>query len=540
MSLSDKIQLAITSVNIDKLREYKDICNILHTGENSLEYTPSDMPSDSIYETIVRMTRDSEEVEEFSTMHGTTMWMGTIPKPDQIVELENALVMPKFNGNSCGIKLIREGIKFILAKAHTRGKDIGFSRKNLDITQKLSLMPHFVKTLEELNSVDPDYILPNGLIFNEIMTISMRGELVVFDKNISESPESYVAGKLKINIDEYMRCVDTIEFIPFEISDISTIDMSIVPTQFDAGIILRNICGIEYPCKILDKLTEENIRDTYYEFADELNEPIDGVVYVNQDWTYPKTEADTKKSVYGKYAWKPFTEFASKLENIEYSVDSLGKYSMEFIYTPTKANGKTYTRAKVAIKSFIEKLRGIGIGSTMNITLNKLTCPYINEYIPEEDIVPYELITECVYCGNTLKTRKTKTTILLICDNNMCKGRLVQRWIHFLKMLQIKGVSDKKINKFDDICAANIISKLLVNIRGNTNLNRYSFVETIKLVDIRTLLIALGYGGAKQVEKLVPSIVSPGALALLNLDVIWSIIGDDAFARDIITAIRIL
>ena len=79
--------------------ELIDICNRLHKGEEIEGYNASDLPSDAIYEKCIRDLKkviNNEPLEVSKTDNKTNdkdntpiMFMGSIPKPEHIVEIDS-------------------------------------------------------------------------------------------------------------------------------------------------------------------------------------------------------------------------------------------------------------------------------------------------------------------------------------------------------------------------------------------------------------------------------------------------------------------
>ena len=299
-SLSHLIRSAITSHNTAELYRLKDICDRLHNGVPSyLDYTADDLPNDTLYEELNRTIKSSQAGIPILTSRGMQhntiikdgkqinnkaylrdnllpdLWMGSIPKQQSIVSFDNAIMMPKFDGCSCGVKYSR-CIDLKPTKATTRGTDAAFRKQTSNILEKYisiskpitealnssaALMFEFNKQdssngtndTNELGSsndmtksiknkltkpnntsnssnqsIDIDNInnfniVDEGVLpFSYATSINIRGEIVLTNKTLTTSPPAaYVAGKLNGGMDVWNKAVNTMQFLPYEIMKIT-------------------------------------------------------------------------------------------------------------------------------------------------------------------------------------------------------------------------------------------------------------------------------------------------------------------------------
>ena len=149
--MSSRLQIdlaeAIDDNDTDELRRLLNICDMLHKGVGSISgYEEKDMPTDEKYEEAKAAYRDLETLETIThskvidiedyNPKGTSIkadnskatknaliYMDGIEITEHIPELNNVILMPKFDGCSVGVEIIKSGKEFIITRAHTRGTD---------------------------------------------------------------------------------------------------------------------------------------------------------------------------------------------------------------------------------------------------------------------------------------------------------------------------------------------------------------------------------------------------------------------------------
>ena len=564
MSLVDSIKTGIAKKDIVLLYKLKDICDRIHaTGDVYNEYGPEDLPSDILYEEMVKLINDnavdlkivthkniglnssyirkdglgvsSNEINHMHDKHIHDLWMGSITKLTEIKDIPDAILLPKFDGCSCGVRLKRSIInnEFEVVEALTRGTEEGFITKKSNITEKFNRISDLL--LKNLSSPEiSQYILLNGRRFSEITSLTLRGEIVLKDKNITPSaPASYIAGKINGYIEVWENALDNIEFIPYEFIRCYFSDNKrdiYIPTQIETINILSQAKLFNYPYEIceLSESSSEYIEKHFNKLSETLSEPIDGVVYCSTEWKYPLHNEETKPKAYGKFAWKPNSEATSVLREVDCTLSRDGKFNFILIYDPVNIKGKSYRQAKTAT-SRLQLLHGIGIGSVITIKLAGDISPMVVDYVEDSNITAYELPTSCPFCNEKtlLKNGKTPT---LSCTNLKCKEILKQKMINFIKIIGIKGIAEGKLNQLQTISFESLHKKYLMKVLDLKNI--------LRNIDTRTFMMALGIGGKNKITNLIPSGINPTLSIYDNLDSVMSVLNkyydSDPFVKDII------
>ena len=508
------VRSAIANRDIKQMYELKDICDHIHsTGLNYKGYTREDLIEDELYEEMIRkinelskkttqvfkkgvnenggyIRKDSnlKSIEGITKLKRTReiktvddLWMGSVIKIQKVPDFdEDVILLPKFDGCSCCVRLVRDDLSksFALDVATTRGTEIGFDLERSNLTHKI---------------VDLISDLITKMSKHDFYNVTIRGEIVRKHKNIN-APASWVAGKINGGDKVWKDAVDELVYIPFEITRINSstnypfidggyidVEKNIVPTQIESCDIL----SIDYPYDILMNPTLKDIMDFFDELQHNIDNPIDGVVYCPISWTYPTTKERTQPKQYGKYAWKPSSEGTSILTDVEYSISKEGRIELKFEYEPVMINGKNYKHAKCAINSYFEKIEGISFGDIVIIKLCGDISPYIASFEKNYNTTPFNLPKKCPFCNNDTEIVTKNKKKMLFCTNKNCRGILSQCMLMFLSSMQIKGIADKTLSKEKNIT--------LETIDHNYICNKYDLIEIFKNKTINNLLIGLGF-----------------------------------------------
>lgn len=508
MSLITLIKTAIVERNVEELYRLKNICDQIHsTGEEYDGYTIEDLPSDTLYEEMVSVLKLIAETlsdqltktkrptsTSTSTNHEewiSEMWMGSVPKLAEIDPIETAIMIPKYDGCSAGIKLMRNVDKFITTQAITRGTTVGANIRQTNIIEKIQTIDNTLT--EGLSNLE--YSFENGKEFADVHTISIRCEVIIKDKSIcTTAPASVVAGKINGYMDVWNEFKDNLELIPFEIMRITFIDDTrYIPTQIESIDIFRQM-DFDIPFSLVN-LTEDGqntVKSCYEKLCTTIPHPIDGVIYCSMNWTYPHLEEQTKPKQYGKYAWKPNSEVTTVMRGVDYTIARDGKFTFIIRYDPVKIGGKNYKQAKTATSRMI-KLKGIGIGSIITVKISNDIIPMVEDFIENESIEPFEFPDMCPFCNTPTTLLSTAKTATLKCHNAHCPGQLKQKMLNFLKTVGIKGIAEAGLNKLQAI-------QFVLLIEAFPNINIWPVMMS---VDIQTFLIAIGVGAKLAVNKLL-------------------------------------
>lgn len=565
-----EIKYAIANNDIKQMYYLKDICDKLHSGMDECNgYTK--LPEDQLYEEMNEKIKDisayqvlSSQIEtnlkmlaaEISVInkrglnHAITinsngkevngnlcfthddklpeLWMGSIPKQNTIAKVNSALIMPKFDGCSCGVKYVKSCVgTFEPKKATTRGVNDAFRKQSSDILQKFETISSPMTSALNSNVV-LEFKFSNGRLLSEAESINIRGEIVAKNKSdIFTAPASYIAGKLNGGFDIWEKSSSKIEFIPFEIIIVKFSDGEYVPTQKEVNAFFSS-CNLQH-YSIMESDIDENsldiIRKYFVETSNQLPEPMDGVVYCPSNWKYPRTKESKTPANYGKLAWKPSSEATSVLRSVEYTIARDGKITLILKYDPIKICGKTFKQAKTA-PTRMRKLTGIGIGSIVTVELCNDINPQIKDFEEDSSILPYEFITTCPFCGSPLKHETKKDVLTISCKNKLCPEIMIQKMKNFLTIINIKGIAEGKLRK---------LKKLTLEEVNDVLMRDDSIAKGLNNITLAGFMGAIGFGTSSQIERATANVNNRTPLTE-NLDLLDSIAQqmNDPFVYDVI------
>ena len=555
----NELIIAAQNNNIERIYQLLQICDLLHAGQSVEGYTINDLPLDAEYEYY----KNKYNYQTDTTItESTIMYMATIPKEKKIVEVENAIIMPKYDGVSAAMLFTKsdsvEHLKnspkmnnkniFILKYANTRGRTVGNIISNTDIKPKLEALINYITINEDI--VKNLFQLNSQNINISILNIAIRGELILNYKEIDLSgqtlnrPAAAVAGLINGGVDNFVSKIDKlcvqcyeIAYIDFINHDINQIQR-VIPTQQQTVIILKN-CYIYYkyinpsklvvnPQLLIDSkiYTSSNTLSVdfnviYNDLLKNIIYPTDGLVYCNQDWQYPQNKEAFGKRDYGKHAWKPTNSCYSFVENVEWPITKNGELNPIVIFREFMFNGSKYSQCKIAMGQLIEyQKKGFGIGAQLLISIVNLKTAHIDGIItPAKEV--YKIPTNCPYCnqkliledGKTVNSKSKESYIPkhLKCINNTCINQKIQKYAFFLTSLSKICSNLIYKNKDGKVIKSKISEKKLEQIyhdHGDLN-NKILLLYVPNMLDAlnslthENQLYVLSFGGIKQIQELI-------------------------------------
>lgn len=196
------------------------------------------------------------------------------------------------------------------------------------------------------------------------------------------------------------------------------------------------------------------------EKAKELGIPCDGVVWKINDIEYGNTLGRTDHHFFNAVAWKPEDEeYETWLKKIEWTMGRTGVLTPIAIFDPIDIDGTICERASLHNVSIMKETlhRGYSGQTLMVYKANQIIPQIASAGFPEssgdiEGIRVDQIPTECPICGGRLEVVCEVDTEVLMCVNEQCEGKLVNRLDHFCgkKGLDIKGLSKATLGKLVD------------------------------------------------------------------------------------------
>ena len=194
--------------------------------------------------------------------------------------------------------------------------------------------------------------------------------------------------------------------------------------------------------------SEKDVVDSYLEYKDGKREKLPNVI----DGLVLKVNNISLQSKLGVKDNKPNFSVALKFNSdraittvidIPPQVGRTGKITPVAFLKPVDLMGSTITKASLHNYSLIKEL-GIGIGAEVIIEKKGDIIPQVVDIITPGN--PFVNPTECPSCGGPLHD----DSVNLWCLNKNCKYKDIARITYWLEVLDIKGFSDKFIDKLWD------------------------------------------------------------------------------------------
>lgn len=533
---------AIIDEDAKELERLIEICDNLHREIETDGYTIDDIPPDELYmgmefklkELISRgVTRAIKPIEVHETKNLGEMWMGTdaiikSPMINDAVIGKKVIVAPKYDGCSCAVKLERGEKGFYVKLARTRGRDEGTTKKYTELTKEMS------ELLE-----DSDWFggIDNCVCLEGIKNLTVRGEIVVIDKSkLKQPPAPYVAGRINSNLKQLNKD-GIVGYRMFEIMKLERENGEVyIPNQLETMEILSEIDqALVYSVIVLDgnrKKAEKQLMDIYEEWKENLDEPIDGIVYTEPTWRYP-TQKEELGVNYGKYAMKPNVHSASRLTGISYVIQKDGKLIPSINFKQIVIEGRKISSARSSISDIYEFTanKHIHMNAIVEVMLSASISPVVKEARDDEDSInneTVELPRECPFCGGKLKlSKKTtsgKTVVTLACVNDSCFGVVIRKLERFFEYIGIKGIAYATIEKLyvvpDGVTdnLENRLRNLISEVGKRSNVGNAVKSATISnFVQAIDLLTKTGIEKDQELKPIRMNIVSSSIRQLINI-----------------------
>jgi DNA ligase (NAD+) len=232
------------------------------------------------------------------------------------------------------------------------------------------------------------------------------------------------------------------------------------------------------------------------EQRDSLDFEIDGIVYRN----------DNRKEFYeaGTTAHSPRGQIALKFENqgtetkllqITWQVSRNGILTPVAELEPVLVAGATISRATMHNYDFL-KLNDISIGDIVIVERAGDVIPKIIG-VAEKLGSKYNPPMNCPSCNTLLTTNN----VTLVCPNLSCPARLKQIINHWIKVVDIKGLGEKNIDKLisngllsnvGDLYSPKLSEKTLVSLLGKNGEKIYQEIQNKKSLPFNLFLTGLG------------------------------------------------
>lgn len=385
----------------------------------------------------------------------------------------------KLDGLTCRLTY-KDGL---LVRAETRGDGIVGS----DITEHIKQFPNvpFKIKKEGTYTIDGEVII-NKQDFNEVN-----------ENNEYKNPRNLAAGTLSA-LDTSLVAKRKLRFLGWDVIEGGT--NSLKANLNEAKELSFDVVPFWFNGNSANALNPKNLQsniDYVFDYAEEFGFPCDGVVFKFDDIEYGKSLGKTEHHFKNGIAYKKQDDtYKTKLINIEFTMGKTGTLTPTAIFEPVEIDGTTVERASVHNISILTKL-DLHIGDTIEVFKANMIIPQVKRNVSadermalgkEPDYIP--IPSACPICWGHAEIKQDNDSMVLVCTNDNCKGKLLGKLTHFVSKnaANIDGMSEATIEKFIELGWLN------------------GFEDIYNLKDHYDEMIKLEGFGEKSVKKLLDSI----------------------------------
>jgi len=170
--------------------------------------------------------------------------------------------------------------------------------------------------------------------------------------------------------------------------------------------------------------------------------PIDGLVFEINDIEYGNSLGSTSHHANKNLAFKFADDaFETIFRGVELKTGRTGTVSITVLFDPVEIDGTMVGRASAHNVDIFESYE-FGIGDTCTVYKANMIIPQVDDNLTRTNT--YKLSMTCPTCGNALKIICPAETRVLYCDNENCRARLLQKFVHFCQKdaMDIDGLSE--------------------------------------------------------------------------------------------------
>ena len=316
------------------------------------------------------------------------------------------------------------------------------------------------------NGIEGEDILHNIMAVKNVpkrlpqnIDLTVDGEIICTFEDFKEfeneyaNPRNFAAGSIRL-LDAKESSMRNLRFIAWDI--VNDTDTNTLSHK------LTNLLELNFevvPFNIMYTVFNEKVIEWFKKAAEENSYPIDGlVVKYNKVPEYEacgRTDHHFKGGMAFKFADE---EYETYLNDIEWTMGRTGVLTPVAIFDPVDTGDSIVERASLHnISIMIDLLWRPYKGQSLMVCKMNDIIPQVvsasREISPADfEGLEFTIPTECPVCGGRLEVVCEVDTEVLICTNDACEGKLVNRLDHFCgkKGLDIKGLSKATLGKLVD------------------------------------------------------------------------------------------
>ena len=357
----------------------------------------------------------------------------SIDEMNAFIGNKDFITMLKMDGLTCSLGY-KNGV---LVSAETRGNGI----EGEDILHNIMVVKN----------------IPYRIGCKEDMTID--GEIICTFDNFEEfkdeyaNPRNFAAGSIRL-LDSEESAKRNLSFVAWDIVDYPYF----AALNGKLGFLVS--LGFEVvPFSIMNKKFSEDVIEEFKTIAEKNKYPIDGLVV-----KYNKVEeydacSRTDHHFKGGMAFKfKDEEYETWLKNIEWTMGRTGVLTPVAIFEPVDTGDSIIERASLHNVSIMKDLlwRPYNGQSLVVCKMNDIIPQVVSagrEISPADfEGLEFTIPTVCPICGGALEIVCEVDSEMLICTNDACEGKAINRLEHFCskKGMDIKGLSKATLGKLMD------------------------------------------------------------------------------------------
>lgn len=411
--------------------------------ERELGYTLTNSPTIQISYEIVNQLEKVEHNHKMLSLDKTK-------KIEDVVNFvgdEDFVAMAKMDGLTCSLRYVNGR----LVSAETRGN--GFIGE--DILHNAKVIP----------------TIPNTIPYKEELVVD--GEIICTYTDFNDfsadykNPRNFAAGSIRL-LDSNECAKRKLTFVVWDVLS-GLEDLTLLTERF---VRLKQFGFTVVPHVVSSKESIADLPSVISSISQLFSFPIDGVVFKFNNVVYGRSLGETAHHFKNAIAFKFYDEiYATYLKNIEWTMGRTGVLTPVAVFDTIDIDGSEVSRASLHNVSVMEEILGTAyIGQKVEVFKANMIIPQIafaeqiDENHPELDFI--NIPTTCPVCGGETTVIDNDGVKVLMCLNQGCEGKLINRLDHFCgkKGLDIKGLSKATLEKLIAWGWVNDISDLMVLI----------------------------------------------------------------------------
>lgn len=403
-------------------------------------------PTQHIHYDVVNQLNKVEHGHKMLSLQKTKD-LGEIEK---FLDNSDSLIMLKMDGLTCSLTYINGE----LVSAETRGNGI-IGEDILHNALQIRSIPNYIPRISGKLVVD--------------------GEIICTTKNFEmfaseyKNPRNFAAGSIRL-LDSKECAKRKLSFIAWDVIEgLDKYDLLSERLAHIANYGFTVVPYVFYPAwdAADNDVPLEDMIDHLKITAEKYGYPIDGAVAKFNSVPYGKSLGETSHHFKNAMAYKFYDEtYETRLLNIEWTMGRTGVLTPVAVFEPIDIDGSTVERANLHNWTVLnETLHGKGWrGQKIEVFKANMIIPQIAsaEKDDERTKAYFEYPYVCPICGKGTVLHQDNDSAFIVCENDVCEGKLINRLDHFCgkKGLDIKGLSKATLEKLIDWGWVNSISSL--------------------------------------------------------------------------------